>query len=466
MKSLNAYKKLAQHWAELPTNYSEQNLEMSLVQPLLLSLGLNVQQIKAGHNLGANLGTPDRLVYQDINCPPVLVIENKKRDPDLAAIPEKDFAAACQSHPLYRQAVGYEDCGPKNKGIKHYLNNNVPPVLLASYGLVFNGDFFQLWRRVDGLVLPMTPIQKVTKTSLPGLMQQLEYCLQHPRTALASAIWNQKGGVAKTTNIVNIGATLALEGKQVLLIDLDPQNDLTRGVGADPNWFPGYLEQCAQKLQLEEWDEAKQILNKAIQIRKFPTTDKSKKSFKLSVLSSDEKSLRAFRDDPYAEPVAVFKKLVRLLYLDYDYIFIDVSPTPDKLTQSVLLACDTVLIPIDLGGKSLHHAVQLYSNTIPKFREVRAAKKERLHLGPWNLGIVFSNCPGDAGVVLEEHIKQALNKSNFSGNQCKTRLKTFAQTKVAEFKHVPVICWQSSPITKLYADLVKELFLNPNFIDH
>jgi hypothetical protein len=97
---------------------------------------------------------------------------------------------------------------------------------------------------------------------------------------------------------------------------------------------------------------------------------------------------------------------------------------------------------------------------------VRAAKKERLHLGPWNLGIVFSNCPGDAGVVLEEHIKQVLEKSNFSGTQCKTRLSTFAQTKVAEFKHVPVICWQSSPITKLYTKLVDELFLTPNFIDH
>lgn len=465
MKSLNAYKKLAQHWAELPLDYNESDLEMNLVQPLLQSLNLNHLQIKNTPALGGKAGTPDRLIYTNPSQPPVLVIENKKRVSELANTPEASFANICKDHLLYRKAVGYE--APGEKGIKQYLDiTKVPSQSLASYGLVFNGDFFQLWRRVDGLVLPMTPIQKVTKTSLPGLMQQLEYCLEHPHTALVSAIWNQKGGVAKTTNIVNIGAALALEGKRVLLIDLDPQNDLTRGVGADPNWFPGYLEQCDKKLQLEEWDEAKQLLTKAIQIRKFPTTDKNKKDFKLSVLSSDEKGLKAFRDSPDVEPAAIFKKLVRLLYLDYDYIFIDVSPTPDKLTQSVLLACDTVLIPIDLGGKSLHHAVQLYSNTIPKFREVRAAKKERLHLGPWNLGIVFSNCPGDAGVVLEEHIKQALNKSNFSGNQCKTRLKTFAQTKVAEFKHVPVICWQSSPITKLYADLVKELFLNPNFIDH
>ncbi|MBW4694384.1 MAG: ParA family protein [Lyngbya sp. HA4199-MV5] len=81
--------------------------------------------------------------------------------------------------------------------------------------------------------MPLTPIQKFTKANIPALMQQLEYCLKNPHTALVSAVWNQKGGVAKTTNIVNLGATLALEGKRVLLIDLDPQNDLTRGVGAD-----------------------------------------------------------------------------------------------------------------------------------------------------------------------------------------------------------------------------------------
>lgn len=172
MKSLNAYKKLAQHWAELPIDYQESNLEMNLVQPLLLSLGLNFQQIKAGQNLGPGCGTPDRLIYQDTNQPPVLVIENKQRVSALANTSEAGFTAACKDHVLYRRAVGYEM--PGERGIKQYLDKSkVKPDLLASYGLVFNGDFFQLWRRVDGLVLPMTPIQKVTKTSLPGLMQQL-----------------------------------------------------------------------------------------------------------------------------------------------------------------------------------------------------------------------------------------------------------------------------------------------------
>ncbi|MCY7320482.1 MAG: AAA family ATPase [Phormidesmis sp. CAN_BIN36] len=404
------------------------------------------------------------MIYHDVTQPPVLVMENKRRDPFLAAVPEKDFAEVCKKHPLYQQAVGYENCGGNNRGIKQYSDSKVPSALLASYGLVFNGDFFQLWRRVDGLVMPLTPIQKVTKSSIPALMQQLEYCLQNPHTALVAAVWNQKGGVAKTTNIINLGATLALEGKRVLLIDLDPQNDLTRGIGADSNWFPDYLELCAAKLQLDQLDEAKSLLKKAIQTRKFPTSDR--KEYMLSVLSTDDKSLKSFRDSIDVEPTGLFKKLVKQLHLDYDYIFIDVSPTPDKLTQSVLLSSDAVLIPIDLGGKSLHHAVHLYGTTIPKIREIRAARKERLHFGPWNLGIVFSNCPADVGMALEECIKQELSSKNFTGKQCTTRLRTYAQAKVAEFKHVPVISWQGSPITKLYANLAKELFLDSNFTDH
>ena len=462
---MRSYKKLVELWAELPTTYKEPDLEANFVQSLLqaLGLGLDHSQIKTGQHLGAGCGSVDRLIYQDLDQPPVLAIENKPRVQELANTPEANFAAACKNHILYKRAVGYE--APSEKGIKQYLDKSkVAPQLLASYGLVFNGDFFQLWRRVDGLVLPMTPIQKVTKANLPGLMRQLEYCLATPTTALVATIWNQKGGVAKTTNIINVGATLALEGKRVLLVDLDPQNDLTRGVGADTSWLSSYLDLCAAKFQLNEIAEAKSILHKAIQTKKFPTNDK--KSYTLSVLSADGSALKAFRESLDVDPIPVIKKLVGLLRQDYDYVFFDIAPTSDKLTLGVLFACDTVLIPMDLGGKSLHHAVHLYSDTLPKMREARFAKKERLHWGPWNLGVVFSNCPADVGSSLEQCIDQELTKKGFTGKQCGTRLRTYAQTKVAEFKHVPVICWQGSPITKLYEKLAEELFLDHNFIDH
>ena len=79
---------------------------------------------------------------------------------------------------------------------------------------------------------------------------------------------------------------------------------------------------------------------------------------------------------------------------------------------------------------------------------------------------MFSNCPNDSGKVLEECVQDELLARKFAGKQCTTRLKIYAQTKIAEFKHKPVICWSTSPITKLYEELTKEVFLKHNFINH
>lgn len=295
-------------------------------------------------------------------------------------------------------------------------------------------------------------------------MRQLEYCLQNPQPALVATVWNRKGGVAKTTNTLNIGATLALAGKRVLLIDLDPQRDLTKGLGLT-RFLPSYLKPCLDKLELHDLEEAKSILDGSIQTRTFPTTDNQK--YSLSLLTTDRASLENFRDRKKelftTSPAAIVKKIIQLLKPDYDYIFIDVSPSPDKLTESVLYSCDTVLIPFDFSD-ALRHAVDVYEETIPRMRNLRAAN-EQLHLAPWNLGIVFSNCPADAG-GLEKLVQSELEKRSFVGKQCQTRLKTYAQTKIAGFREVPVICWQNSPITKLYANLVNEVFLSHNFTDH
>lgn len=451
-----SYKKIVERWTQIALSYSESDLEKDLIEPMFSALGFNFQQIKATPLIGAGL-RPDMLIYKELDQPPVLVVENKKRVPELAQTSEQEFAEVCRQHTLYRSAVGYED-----NGIRQYLNRDrVRPEYLSSFGLVFNGDFFQLWQRVDGLVFPLTPIQKVTAKSLPLLMNQILYCFKNPLPALVVASWNQKGGVAKTTNTINIGASLAIAGKRVLLIDLDPQTDLTRGVGLNPNQFSGYLDPCLDKLQLNEFDQAKDILRSVIQVRKFPTTDKRGCTF--SVLPGEEKTLKQFRDKPDVEPEPLFKKLLSVLLTDYDYILVDISPTPDKLTRCVLLACDAVVIPVDYGRKSLHHGVHLYQTTIPKFREIRA--KNPLDYRPWNLGLVFSNCPPDTSSQLDDFIQQELSGRNFTGKQCKTRLRTYAQAKLAEFKHAPVVCWQSSPITKLYTQLVDELFLSHNFID-
>lgn len=467
MISSQASNQVIQRWQKIPHTYPEASLQTDLViYALQVGLGLNFNQLKHTPALGTGAGlTPDILVYKAPTKPPVLVIENKKRVSALATAPDSNFVDLCKVHPLYQQAVGY-----RPNGIKQYLDNSNPkidPNLLASYGLVFNGDFFQLWRRVDGLILPLTPIQRFTDVTIPKLLKQLDYCLNSPPKALVTAIWNRKGGVAKTTNTINLGSVLALEGKKVLLIDMDTQNDLTMALKLDPANYSQYLTQCIDEIQAGRPNNAKTILQSTIQTRKFPTTDK--KSFELHILPGESKSQEDFRGNKNYDSrtkIKLFQKLVHLLVEDYDYIFIDVSPASDNLTRCTLFSCDTLLIPSDYSRKTLHHAVDLYHKDIPTIRTNRQ-QQNALHLGPWNLGIVFSNCP--TGVTptsrLEKYIQQELKVKGFISKQCQTRLAIYAQTKLAEFQHCPVICWQNSPITKLYKDLADEVFLNHHFID-
>ena len=460
--------RVIEQWQKTPTSYAEGDLEKHLVMLIWEALNLTPLQIKSGVNLGRGaVLRADFLIYQDPTQPPVLVVETKRRDQKYANAPELGFADWCKDQRLYREAVGYPVPDDKNNGIRQYLHKDkVNPNFLASYGWVFNGDFFQLWRRVDGLVFPMTPIQKFTETAIPKLLKQLEYCLSNPQSALVTTVWNQKGGVAKTTNTINLGATLAAEGKKVLLVDLDTQNDLTTGLGLKPNQFSAYLKQSLDQIQLGDLVAAKNILDVTIQKRQFPTTQNQ--PFTLDVLPGERKSLDDFRDTKdfdMSTKVNLFIKLLKLLKGEYDYIFIDISPSIDILTDAALFSCDAVLTPLDYGRKALRHGINTYQVKVPKTRELRA-KTGHLHWGPWNLGAVFSNCPLDDSAQLKAAIDDELKAKNFTGSLCKTHLKTYAQAKLAEFKHVPVTCWQNSPITKLYKQLADEVFLEHHFLDH
>ena len=449
-------------WASLPSNYSEAHLAMNLMPLIWDAIGLNFDQIKAG-NLGAGIGLrPDYLIYNKLNEPPRIVVEIKKRTQLFYDAQEQGFSDFCQQQKLYKDAIGYNSTG--NNGIKQYLDNTkVPLDYLAAYGWVFNGDFFQVWRRVDGLIFPLTPVLKVTAANFHKLLHQLEYCLTTQR-ALVTAIWNQKGGVAKTTNTINLGAALATKGKKVLLIDLDPQTDLTRGLKARII-VKDCLDKCSNKLQINDHKSVKDILIDAVHIRKFKTTDGQ--HFSLSVLPGEEDELKGFRDStnfPDQLKRSFIKTIIKLLSDEYDYIFIDASPTADILTLGMLASCDTILIPVDYDKKSLHHAEKV-DQIIPKLRNSRV-KKGELPVAPWNLGLVFSNCPAEKGSILQNHINETIEKLNFTGKPYKTELKIYAQTKVAEFSQVPVICWHKSPITKLYKNLAQEVFLKHNFIDN
>lgn len=471
-----AYQNIIEKWTQLPQTSSQQTLDLNLVQAIFLEgLGLSLEQVKV-ISLGNGAGlTPDRLIYKELNQPPVLTVELKKRVPELAQADPNNFIETCQSHPLYRSAVGYLKESNNDNGIKQYLdvsNAKIDRNRLAHYGWVFNGDFFQLWRRVDGVIFPLTLIQKVTEKNLPQLLDQLAYCINQPPKGITVAIWNRKGGVGKTTNTLNIGATLALNNKKVLMIDLDPQNDLSHGLNINPNQYKGNFQECLKliKLQRSGAEILDSIKEQVIQ-KEFSTTSHSNSNIQFSVLpipsddlddilQNDSNQLYGTRPDK----IKLIQKFIQYINTSFDYIFTDTPPTLNVLSGGSLMACDLVLLPCDYSRKTLRHSADIYNQVIPQVRKKRLNKRTFI-TSPWNLGIVFSNCPSNHSTTLENCVQNELQIKRFNGKQYETRLKIYAQTKLAEFKYSPVICWPNSYITILYKQLVNEVFLTQNFID-
>ncbi len=312
--------------------------------------------------------------------------------------------------------------------------------------------------------MPLTTIKRVNKTSLPKLLKELAKCLQTQPAALVTAIWNRKGGVAKTTNTINVAACLALAGKKVLLIDLDPQNDLTTGIGLKANFAPTYFEQAYEKIQLQQLNFAKTIIAAAIQTKNYPTSNQQ--TFQLSLLSADSIRLNAINDTLYAhKPHVIFNQILDLVRHEYDYIFIDSSPKHDRLTECLLCTTEAILLPLDSGCKSLKHAIDLSQQVIPGIQAMRN-KADDFTLGPWNLGLLFSNCPSEIaiGAGIQKSIDKVIEDKGFTGKKVNTRIVNLAKVKDAEFKEMPVVCWQNSPVTKLYHELTQEVFLGHNCI--
>ena len=165
------------------------------------------------------------------------------------------------------------------------------------------------------------------------------------------AVCNQKGGTGKTTSTVNISAALAEQSKRVLLVDSDPQGNATSGLGINKN----ELEVSIYDVLLQRVDIVKAIIK----------TDYEN----LSILPCNINLTGA-----EIELVGVFSRETRLkkaldsIKEDYDYIFIDTPPSLGLLTLNVLVASNSLLIPIQCEFYALEGVSQLL-NTINLVKE-------------------------------------------------------------------------------------------------
>jgi chromosome partitioning protein len=153
---------------------------------------------------------------------------------------------------------------------------------------------------------------------------------------------NQKGGVGKTTTVVNVGTYLAMAGQRVLIVDVDPQGNATSGIGVDRTALAATLyEVVTGAVEARDAVIATNIPNLFI----IPSSV-ALAGAEIELAPTDQRERRLGR-------------LLSVIAPDYDYLLLDCPPSLGLLTVNALTAADTVLIPIQCEYYALEGLTQL-----------------------------------------------------------------------------------------------------------
>ncbi len=266
-----------------------------------------------------------------------------------------------------------------------------------------------------------------------GLMRLLPRSQERPQTSRGTqlarviAFANQKGGVAKTTSTLNLAVALQERGLRVLIVDLDPQGNLTMSQGLNPDSIErSMFDVLVHRLPISEVIHEQEV--------------------DLAVSSIDLAGAELALSSQIGRERALEKALSHVKG-DYDYVLIDTPPSLGLLTINALVASDGVIVPVQCEYLSLRGLVQL-ENTLSMIRE-------NLNPEVKIVGILPTMFDGRT-----LHAKEAVEilTENFGKLVFNTRIRKTVRYAEAPVKGSSVLKYDpKGPAADAYRDLAKEV---------
>lgn len=207
------------------------------------------------------------------------------------------------------------------------------------------------------------------------------------------SIFNQKGGVGKTTSVVNLAVALSKLDKKVLVIDFDPQANTTTGLGFDKN----ELEKSIYKMFYDEGDNYKDYILKSEEGPYLIVSENSLSGLEVELVSLDQE-----------ERLKMLSQIIEEIKKDFDIILIDCPPSLGLLSLNALVASDSIIIPI----QTEYYALEGVSELLKTYQTIKESIKEDLEIE----GVLLCMFDKDTDLSYEvvEEVKSFFKEKVFS----------------------------------------------------